>query len=66
MAAHYISTISSLLKEFQPGLPQETYNSLAWAGLKGTEAWDSLSSSEKSTITNLIKSFDSQGSENCN
>ncbi len=66
MVAHYISTISNYLKEFQLGLSQETYSSLAWAGLKGTEAWDSLLSSEKSTITNTINSFNSQGSENCN
>ena len=66
MAAHYISTISDYLSEFQPGLSQEAYNSLAWVGLKGTTAWNSLTPSEKSTITNTINSFNSQGSENCN
>ncbi|MFL0063645.1 hypothetical protein [Tenacibaculum maritimum] len=66
MAAHYISIISDYLSEFQPGLLQETYNSLAWGGLKGTTAWNSLTSSEKSTITNTINSFNNQGSENCN
>lgn len=66
MAAHYISTISSLLEEYQPGLSQETYESLAWTGLKGTNAWNSLTSSERTKITNLINSFNGQGSENCN
>lgn len=66
MAAHYVTTISSLLKELQPGLSQTTYDSLAWEGLKNTLAWDSLSISEKTEITDAINEFNLKGSENCN
>jgi hypothetical protein len=34
MASHYISTISNYLKDFQPGLSQDIYDSMAWTGLK--------------------------------
>ena len=66
MAAHYISTISDYLKQFQPGLSQQIYDSLAWTGLKNTTAWNSLSPAQRASITNTTNSFNSQGSENCN
>ena len=65
MAAHYISTISSLLEEFQSGLSQDIYNSMAWEGLKNTEAWFELKS-DTLAIKEVIRNFNSQGSENCN
>lgn len=66
MAAHYISTISNYLKQFQPGLSQEIYDSLAWVGLKETTAWNSLALSKRTTINKTISTFNRQGSENCN
>ncbi len=66
MAAHYITTISGFLAEMQPGLPQNIYNALAWEGLQGTVAWNSLSTSKKTEITNTINQFNQKGSENCN
>jgi hypothetical protein len=66
MASHYISTISNYLKDFQPGLSQDVYDSMAWTGLKSTTAWNSLSASEKTRINNTINNFNNKGSENCN
>lgn len=66
MAAHYRTTISDLLKEFQPGLSQNVYDSLAWVGLKNTVSWNSLTTAEKNAINNTIDTFNSSGAENCN
>ena len=66
MASHYISTISNYLKSFQPGLSQDVYDSMAWTGLKNTTAWNSLSPSKKTEITNTVNAFNNNGSENCN
>lgn len=67
MAAHYITTISDQLEEFEPGHSQEVYDSLAWTGLIDTVAWNSLSQSEKNAIVSTINNFhNSVGSENCN
>lgn len=67
MAAHYVNTISEFLKEFQSGLSQDIYNSLAWTGLKNTIAWKRLSSAEKQKINKTVQDFErSIGSENCN
>lgn len=66
MAAHYRTIISSYLKELQPGLSQNIYDSLAWEGLKNTTVWNALSSTQKTTISNTISNFNSIGSENCN
>jgi hypothetical protein len=66
MAAHYITTISNMLEELQPGLSQNIYYSLAWGGLQNTLAWAALSNSEKININNTINDFNEKGSENCN
>jgi hypothetical protein len=41
MAAHYRSTISNLLKEFLPSLPQNLYDALAWEGYNSPQKLDS-------------------------
>lgn len=66
IAGHYRSTISDMLKEFQPGLSQDVYDALAWEGLKGTTTWNSLSQEEKNNIVDLINDFNNLGSEDCN
>jgi len=66
MAAHYISTISDTLEEFQSGLSQDTYDALAWVGLKDTTAWNNLTTAEKSAINDIITDFDNLGIETCN
>ena len=65
MAAHYVTTISRYLEEFQPGLSSNIYNSLAWTGLKNTQAWKDKKS-DTLAINATINSFNAQGSENCN
>lgn len=65
MAEHYISTISNFLKQYQSGLSNEIYNSLAWEGLRYTTAWNNLSKSKQEKIDKIIKEFDEQGKENC-
>lgn len=64
MAAHYVSTISNYLSEFQSGLSPNIYNSLAWTGLKNTQAWKELKS-DTLNINNTIRNFNSTGSEIC-
>ncbi|WP_139225557.1 hypothetical protein [Flavobacterium succinicans] len=66
MAAHYRTTISDYLKEFQPGLSESIYASLAWEGLKGTTSWNLLPLSEKNAINVIIANFEQAGSEDCN
>lgn len=65
MASHYTSIIGGFLREFQPGLSEDIYNSLAWTGLKGTIAWNSLSDQEKNKINNTVSNFIKKGSESC-
>src|SRR5690606_29928932 len=51
MAAHYISVMGSALETFDEGkFSLEHYKALAWDGLKETDAYSSLSSSEKQDI----------------
>ena len=66
MAAHYRNTIVEVLKVVQPGLSNNIYNSLAWAGLHGTTAWNNLSNEERRRIQRTYSNFDNNGSENCN
>lgn len=66
MAAHYRRTIIEVLKVVQPGLNNDIYNSLAWAGLHGTAAWNNLSNEERLRIQRMYSNFDNNGSENCN
>ncbi len=66
MAAHYISTISSLLKEFQPGLSQNIYDALAWTGLKNTTAWNALSLTKRNSINKINEEFKKNGNKKCN
>lgn len=40
IANSYVNAIASALQEFQPGLPMQIYEDLAWAGLNGTPIFD--------------------------
>ena len=40
MATDYVDAIASALQEYQPGLPQQVYEDLAWGGLIGTPVFD--------------------------
>jgi len=66
MATHYRGTISNFLKEFQPGLSQDIYDSLAWVGLNGTNSWNSLTTAQQNTINVIVNNFNNLGGENCN
>lgn len=58
MAAHYVKTISDIMKEFDNGrIDDGIYNDLAWEGLKGTTAFDNLSEGVKTRINNNIESY---------
>ncbi len=65
MATHYRKKISAFLKEFQPGLSQEIYDSLAWTGLKNTVAWNSLSTARKNEINNATTNLKRNGNKIC-
>jgi hypothetical protein len=79
MAAHYRNTIVEVMKNFEAGLSNDVYNSLAWAGLMGkgiidpktgltekpTKAWKDLTKSKRLDIINKIKTFNNNGNKNC-
>ena len=50
-----VSAIASALQEYQPGLPQQVYDDLAWAGLEETTIFNikfPLGSPERQRIFN--------------
>lgn len=65
IADNYISTISSFLEEFQPGFAESIYESLAWEGLMGTDAWNKLDGDIQDQIKDEINMVDNLGAENC-
>lgn len=40
IANSYVNPIAAALQEFQPGLPQQVYDDMAWGGLYGTPIFD--------------------------
>lgn len=42
MATDYVNENTSTLQEYQPGLPQQVYNDLAWSGLEETTIFNTL------------------------
>ena len=42
MTTDYVYDIEVALQEFQPGLPQQVYDDLAWSGLEGTNIFNIL------------------------
>lgn len=42
IATDYVNAIASALQEYQPGLPQQVYDDLAWAGLEDTTIFNTL------------------------
>lgn len=39
---YFITAVASALQEYQPGLPQQVYEDLAWAGLNGTPVFNAM------------------------
>ncbi len=64
MATHYRSIIIQTLKQFDNTLTNETYEALAWEGLKNTVAWKKLSTEKQNNISSTISNFNSKNS-NC-
>jgi hypothetical protein len=55
MANSYVNTIASSLQEFQPGLPQQVYEDLAWGGLQAAPIFSikfPVGSDDRSRIIN--------------
>ena len=42
IANSYVNAISAALKEYQPGLPQQVYDDMAWGGLIGTPIFNNI------------------------
>jgi len=42
MTTDYVDDIEVVLQEFQPGLPQQVYDDLAWSGLERTNIFNIL------------------------
>jgi hypothetical protein len=68
MAAHYISVLGKALQEFDGNkFTPEYYKSLAWDGLRETDAYKSLSQEEKDNITKLKEEvLKGRGKDGCN
>jgi len=63
MAIDYVNAIASALEEYQPGLPHQVYQDLAWGGLEEAPIFSTLfplGSSERNRIMNRYYS-ESQG-----
>ena len=65
MASHYRTTIADALREFDGGGSSKLYMDLAWEGLRGTNAWNSLSATERARIDSVIASYVKTGSKGC-
>ena len=58
MAAHYIQTIADVMKAYDTASQTDQfYRDLAWEGLKGTTAWNNLSSNERQRINTNIQNY---------
>jgi hypothetical protein len=64
MAAHFIGIIKNALQEYDPSQTEETYEALAWAGLKNTISWNNLLQSERDNYDQVRQDFISNNS-NC-
>ncbi len=53
LATNYITVIATALQEYQPGLPQQYYEDLAWGGLKGTIPFDALPQERQDRIQDI-------------
>jgi len=42
IANSYVNSIAAALKEFQPGLPQQVYDDMAWSGLEKTSIFKTM------------------------
>jgi len=65
MAQHYRDVIINGMKDFDAinntSHTSTFYNAMSWAGLKGTQAWNNLSSSEQTNIKNTYLPEDTKG-----
>jgi hypothetical protein len=73
MANHYRETIADIIQQFDNNrLPRSTYEAVSWLGLGKldidvtTIAWDNLSETEKTRVTDLINENFYKGPSNCN
>src|SRR5699024_6411357 len=61
MAAHYIAIMSDALKDYDDNAhSQDFYESLAWVGLKGTVAWNAMTTTEQDAINDVIDNVKQQ------
>ncbi|WP_422081876.1 hypothetical protein [Ulvibacterium sp.] len=66
MAAHYIETISTILKEFDGSANSEQfYKDLSWEGLHETVSWKELPQSERDRILNVVTRYKQNGNKTC-
>jgi hypothetical protein len=64
MAAHFIGIIKNALQEYDPSQTEETYEALAWVGLKNTISWNNLLQLERDNYDQVRQDFISNNS-NC-
>ena len=65
MAGHYRGVIKQGMRDFDMLTggyhSNEFYEALSWGGLKGTQSWNSLNSSKKQDIEDVISEEDTKG-----
>ena len=64
MAAHFIGIIKNALREYDPSQTEETYEALAWVGLKNKISWNNLLQLERDNYDQVRQDFISNNS-NC-
>ena len=64
MAAHFIGIIKNALQEYDPSQTEETYEALAWVGLKNKISWNNLLQLERDNYDQVRQDFISNNS-NC-
>ncbi|SCD21123.1 hypothetical protein PSM36_2318 [Proteiniphilum saccharofermentans] len=65
MAAYYREWMINILKEIDPTQTPETYEALAWVGLRGTTAWEEKSKEYQDNMKKIASDFAKKGGEPC-
>ncbi len=65
MGAYYREWMINILKEIDPTQMPETYEALAWVGLRGTTAWEEKSKEYQDNMNKTASDFAKKGGEPC-
>lgn len=60
MAIDYVDAIASALQEYQPGLPQQVYDDLAWGGLSDAPIFNNTPSLTANDRTRILNRYEAE------